>query len=140
MMEPDLGFVLLAYAGGVPIAGAVFLTWNGTITYKFGASDPAFWKLRPNNLIFWTAIRWACENGFHTFDFGRTSLDNQGLREFKGGWGSREEPLIYSLISDRQPKHTSGRLSLNRMLSATIRRSPAWVCQALGELLYKYAA
>jgi hypothetical protein len=129
---------LLAYSGSIPVAGAVFLTWNGTVVYKYGASDPDYWKLRPNHLIFWTAIRWACEHGYRVFDFGRTDLDNQGLRDFKSGWGATERPLVYSLLADRPPKPPSGRLS--HALEEVIRRSPPWVCRAVGELLYKYAA
>lgn len=138
LIEPGLGFVLLAYAGDAPIAGAVFLHWNGTVTYKFGASEPAWWKLRPNHLIFWTAIRWACENGYHTFDWGRTELDNSGLREFKSGWGASEEVLVYSSLAERPPSHGSRRLA--EALGTVVRRSPPWVCRALGEVLYRYAA
>lgn len=141
VLDPGLGFVLLAYAGDTPIAGAVFLHWNRTIIYKYGASDPAYWKLRPNNLIFWTAIRWGCEQGYRTFDFGRTDLDNQGLRDFKRGWGAEERPLVYSALADRpapQRDHRPG--PSGRTLAAVIRRSPPWVCRVLGECLYKYAA
>ena len=138
LIEPGLGFVLLAYSGDEPVAGAVFLTWNGTISYKYGASDPKFWPLRPNNLVFWTAIRWACENDYASFDFGRTDNDNAGLREFKSGWGATEEPLSYSTIAERPPRPSTHRLE--RVAASVLRRSPAWVSRAAGEVLYKYAA
>ncbi|HEX5503093.1 MAG TPA: GNAT family N-acetyltransferase [Thermomicrobiales bacterium] len=138
MLEPGLGFVLLATVRGQPVAGAVFLAWNGTIIYKYGASDAAHWKARPNHAIFWAAIRWGCEHGYHTFDFGRTDLDNAGLRDFKAGWGTTEEPLRYTTLADRPARHGSGRSS--KALGAVIRRSPPWVCRCLGEVLYKYAA
>lgn len=131
------GFVSLAYAGARPVAGAVFLTWQGAITYKFGASDPAFLKLRPNHAIFWDAIRNASAAGLRTMDFGRTDLDNSGLREFKSSWGAHEQPLLYSGFGMQiQTGHerTAG------ILGAVIRRSPEWVCRGLGEALYRYAA
>ena len=83
---------------GVAIASALFLSWNGTTIYKFGASDPEHWPLRPNHLIFWTAIRDSCERGDHRFDFGRTDLENTGLRSFKEGWGAVERPLFTSAL------------------------------------------
>jgi len=138
LIEPGLGFLLLAYKDRTPVAGVVFLAWNGTVIYKYSASDPAYWRLRPNNLVLWNAIKWGCENGYHTFDFGRTDLDDEGLRNFKNGWGTREEPLVYSVIADYPPKPTNGRLF--RWMSAVIRRSPPVVCRLLGEFLYKYAA
>ena len=133
-----LGTVLLAYSGRAPVAGAVFLHWNGATTYKFGASDPAHWGLRPNNVIFWAAIREACARGDHTLDFGRTELDNHGLREFKSGWGALEQPLVYS-FADAAAAADQSSLAL-RALGAAIRRSPPWVCRAVGEAAYRFAA
>lgn len=138
LLSPGLGFVLLAYSGTVPIAGAVFLAWNGTITYKYGASNPQYLSLRPNHLIFWEAIRWGCENGFHTFSFGRTDLDNKGLRAFKNGWGTHEEELRYSGVGgDPLGVPMAGMLGA---LAIVIRRSPLWVTEFLGEILYRFVA
>lgn len=138
MIAPGLGFVLIAHADGRPVAGAVFLAWNGRLTYKFGASEPESWKLFPNNLLMWSAIRWGCENECHTFDFGRTELDNAGLRRFKSGWGGSEEALVYTTIADEAPRRAGGRLS--RSLRPVLQRSPSWVVRAVGETLYRYAA
>ena len=99
LVEAGLAFVLLADAGGrAAVAGALFLTGGGNTIYKFGASDVDSWRLRPNHLIFWTAIQDACERRDHRFDFGRTDLDNDGLRAFKSGWGAEERPLRYSTL------------------------------------------
>lgn len=133
-----LGFVLSAHVDGVPAAAAVFLAWNGTLIYKYGASDPRLWEFRPNNLLFWTAIRWGCENGYHTLDWGRSDLEDHGLRAFKSGWGTTEEPLTYTVIADAPGNPTSGRLK--KALGVVIRRSPLWVCRAIGEWLYRFAA
>src|ERR1051326_2557199 len=57
LLDRGLGFVLLAEHAGACIAGAVFLGWNGTLLYKYSASDSRHWQLRPNNLVLWTAIR-----------------------------------------------------------------------------------
>jgi CelD/BcsL family acetyltransferase involved in cellulose biosynthesis len=138
IVEPGLGFVLVAEAGGVAVAAAVFLTWNGTVTYKYSASDPAHWLLRPNNLLLWTAIRRGCVEGYRTFDLGRSDTDNAGLRAFKAGWGAAERPLVYTVVADEAPRVAGGRAAA--MLAPVIRRSPAIVCRGVGELLYKYAA
>ncbi len=60
LISQGLGFVLLAYKDSQLLAGAVILHFNKTLTYKYNASDPAYWKLRPNNLLLWHAIRWGC--------------------------------------------------------------------------------
>lgn len=139
LISQGLGFVLLAYHPPRLLAGAVFLHTNETLTYKYSASDPAFWKLRPNNLILWHAIRWGCEHGYRVFDWGKTELDNAGLREFKLGWGSEEWIAPYSFLADRPPKAARGGTS-RRLLTVLIQRSPAWVCRGIGELLYRHFA
>ena len=138
LLERDFGYVLLVYVGAKPVAGAVFLDWNGGVTYKYGASDADYWNLRPNHLLFWHAIAEACQQGRRTLDFGRTDLDNDGLRAFKAGWGSAEQPLVYTSIGGSAPEPGLPRAAA--MLAPVIRRSPRWVCRGVGETLYKYAA
>jgi CelD/BcsL family acetyltransferase involved in cellulose biosynthesis len=138
MLEPGHGYLLLAYAGTEPVAGAVFLAGARTMTYKYGASTPAYWRLRPNHLLFWTAMQSACQEGYRWFDFGRSNLSSHGLRAFKAGWAAQEQPLVYTSLTERAPKTGSGRaLSIAQ---AVMRRSPTWVCRASGELFYRYAA
>jgi lipid II:glycine glycyltransferase (peptidoglycan interpeptide bridge formation enzyme) len=138
ILDRGLGFATLAFTGQVPVAGGVFLASNGTVTYKYGASDARFLDLRPNHLVFWDAIRWSCEQGYRTFDFGRTDFENGTLRDFKGRWGAEERPLRYSSVGGGAPSPAPGRAV--RAVGALIRRSPPWVCRGLGEALYKYAA
>jgi CelD/BcsL family acetyltransferase involved in cellulose biosynthesis len=132
------GVCLLAEHRGSPIAGAVFLEWNGTLTYKFGASDERFWRLRPNHLLFWRAIERASGLGLRVLDLGRSELGNTGLREFKSSWGAVEEPLVYSRLGGPAPSERSP--TALRALGFVIRRTPPVVCRAVGEALYRYAA
>jgi CelD/BcsL family acetyltransferase involved in cellulose biosynthesis len=137
MLRQGRGKVLVAEADGKPAAAAVFLAWNGTVVYKFGASDRSLLQHRPNHAIFWHAIQWASESGYRVLDFGRTDPDNEGLRRFKRAWGPVEEPLVYSTCGTRQPA-TAGGLG-RRALAVVIKRSPPSVCRFLGETLYRYA-
>jgi len=134
VITPGLGFVVLARLKGRPIAGALFLAWNGNLIYKFGASDHRYWELRPNNLVIWTALEWACQQDYRLLDLGRTDLDNQGLRDFKSRWGAREMPLVYAYLAARPPG-SMPRL-LTRGVARVIQSSPPIVCRAIGELLY----
>jgi CelD/BcsL family acetyltransferase involved in cellulose biosynthesis len=137
IVEPGLGITLLAYHRGRPIAGAVFLTWNSTVTYKYGASDAEFWWLRPNDMVFATAIRWAREDGYSTLDFGRTDFDSGGLRHFKRGWGCDEHDLDYSVVGAKDVRSSRAARTIVRPM---LRRSPRWVVRVVGELLYRRAA
>lgn len=132
------GFIALAEHRGVPIAGAVFLGWNRHLIYKYGASDPTAWRLRPNNLLFWKVMEWACADGYAVLDFGKTELSNRGLRDFKTRWGASELPLMYAVISDRPPQ-PRGKL-MSTLLARIIRASPPLTGRLIGELLYRHVA
>jgi CelD/BcsL family acetyltransferase involved in cellulose biosynthesis len=137
MIASGLGFCLLADVDGETIAGGVFLAWNQTLTYKYGASDMRAWPLRPNNLIFWEAIRLGCEQGRTVLDFGRSYAGNQGLRQFKSSWGASESTLKYSSLGVARPQRRDW---LTKVAEPLIRHSPIVVCRLAGELLYRFAA
>jgi CelD/BcsL family acetyltransferase involved in cellulose biosynthesis len=137
LFDQGLGFVWLVHERDEPIAAAVFLTCNGTVTYKYSASDSASLRKRPNNLLLLEAIRWSCEAGFRTFDFGRTELENEGLRAFKRSWGATELSLDYTGLGDRRPEPEAESLR-ERLMSKTIRRSPVLVGRLAGEALYRH--
>jgi CelD/BcsL family acetyltransferase involved in cellulose biosynthesis len=136
LIASGLGFILLAYHEDECIAGAVFLHWGGTLMYKYGASSEDRLGLRPNNLIFSTAIQWGCENGCTVFDLGKTDRENEGLRQFKSRWGAEETDLCYSTVQPVK-KARASESRLKNAMQAVIRRSPPLVCRAAGEVLYR---
>jgi hypothetical protein len=136
LLDQGHGSLLLAYKNQRCVAGAVLLYWKDTFTFKYGASRDDSLNDRPNNLIMWTAIQQACEQGFQYFDMGRSNLDNQGLRNFKSRWGAEEMPLYYT--SFQTDSRVAVEVRLSRLMHFVIRRSPAWVCRLTGELLYGY--
>jgi CelD/BcsL family acetyltransferase involved in cellulose biosynthesis len=136
IIEQGLGFVLLACKDDECLAGGLFLHWGQTLTYKYAASSDHDQKLRPNNLLTWTAIRWGCENHYTVFDLGRADLPNSGLRRFKRGWGADEMPLTYSTLGTTIPQPKTGKMM--SVMETVIQKSPEWVCQAAGEVLYRH--
>jgi hypothetical protein len=89
-------------------------------------------------LLFWKGIEWGCHNGFSIFDFGRTEKSNHGLCRWKRGWGAVENPLTYSVYSNRPLKLKED--YPYKMIQSLIRKSPQWVCRLSGELFYKFLA
>ena len=136
ILEQGLGFILLAYHNRTCLAAALFLHAGKTLTYKYGASSMAELALRPNDLIFWEAIRWGCENGYKLLDFGRTDFENTGLREFKSRWGAQEMPLSYTSFG--RETNQSHSPYFFKVMRGVIQKSPTWFCRLSGEVLYKY--
>ena len=109
------GCVVLAFFDKRPVAGAVYFHIGDKAYFKYGASDSNYNHLRPNNLVMWKAIKWYAQNGFKQLSFGRTDPENEGLLQFKHGWGTKEVNINYykySLEKDAFVKdHFRGRTS-----------------------------
>ncbi|MGH2941742.1 MAG: lipid II:glycine glycyltransferase FemX, partial [Solirubrobacteraceae bacterium] len=131
-----LGFVMISRHEGRPIAAAVFLTYGGTLTYKYGASDEDSLALRPNHVLFAEAIRHGCAAGLRELDFGRTDPANEGLARFKRSWAAEEERLAYTYVADRAPKDGHG--LAERVVAEAIRRGPAPTGRVIGTALYRH--
>ncbi len=83
------GFVLLARSESRTIAAGVFLRCGRKVCYKYSVSDPAFLSNKtPGHLLTWKAIEKSCLEGRTSFDFGRTSPGNSGLKKYKEMWGA----------------------------------------------------
>jgi hypothetical protein len=134
------GVVVLARRGDVPVAGAVFLHFAGAALFKFGASDHAFQHLRANNLVMWRAIEWHARAGFHSLDFGRTSLGNEGLRRFKLGWGPAERRIEYSTFDHRSSRYITTLDRSSGWHNRFFRLLPGAFARILGAVVYKHIA
>ena len=89
------GRVILARYREKAIAGAVFFHFARKAMYKYGASDRNFSRLGAGAAVMWEAINRYAHEGYDSFCFGRTDLDNEGLRRFKRGFGAEEYFLAY---------------------------------------------
>ncbi len=89
------GRVILARYRGKAVAGAVFFHFGQKAMYKYGALDMNFGRLGASAAVMWEAINRYADEGYDSFCFGRTDLDNEGLRRFKRGFGAEEYFLDY---------------------------------------------
>lgn len=139
LLTPGHGFVATATFGGEFLSAAVFLVHNGTLLSKYHGSDPRLPDKRAGYLIDWEMMVLGCTSGCHTLDLGRSDLDAVGLRNYKSRWGTAETPLVYTHVS-RAPPVLSHGSSVGGLSRQIIRRSPPWVCRAIGEVFYRWAA
>lgn len=89
--------LILVRKGTTTVGGALCLFFKKTVFVPWASSLMAYRSLCPNNLLYWEAIRWASENGFTRFDFGRSS-PGSGTYHFKKQWGASEEPLHWQFL------------------------------------------
>jgi len=124
------------------IGTLVLLTMKNEATYAYVFTDPKYLRLRTNNALLWTAIRWSLESGMSCFDMGISSpLDNELLR-FKKSWGATEEKLHdYFILEGQKPLNPDRRSSLTYKLAILTWRLvfPTFVASKVGpRLLYHF--
>lgn len=132
------GFILLAGHDGRPIAGALFLCHDKTMVYKYGASAAGFERLRANNALIWKAVSYASDNGYRTFDFGRTESDNHGLLQFKRGWGGQEDIISYYKYDMKKHRFTDAPSKLKTSYHL-FQMMPLPLLKLSGRLMYRHA-
>jgi hypothetical protein len=138
LLAQDSGIVAIASHEGKVVAGAVFLHFGDKALYKYGASDRRYQHLRANNLIMWQAMEWYARKGFQSLCLGRTEPENDGLLQFKRGWGVTEEMLPYykynlkRSVFVREPSKTTG------FFNPIFRAMPIPFLRLTGALLYRH--
>ena len=138
LVESQLGHVALVNRNEEAIAAAVILTYNGTLMYKFAASEPKMRGYRPNEFLIDNVLQSGIKRSYQRFDFGITQRNQHGLRQFKMKWGSAEHPVPVMYLKGDPEMRQAGSLSWG-LASQVIRKSPTFVCRAIGAAAYKYS-
>jgi CelD/BcsL family acetyltransferase involved in cellulose biosynthesis len=138
IVEPGLGFVLLAYQDQTPIAGGVFFRFKAVLHYKYSAGDDKYRASQANAAVLWKALQQGIARGSRRLDFGRSATTDAGICEFKRRWGATETDLPYTVLAERVPANRAAQSSA--LVRSLIRHSPDFVCRWTGQLLYRHFA
>jgi lipid II:glycine glycyltransferase (peptidoglycan interpeptide bridge formation enzyme) len=98
--KPELSKVFLAYWKGKSVSG-VYIVIHGKIVYALSAgSRTEGWEVRPNDILHWKAMEWACQNGYSKYDMGTVSepppteeSSDWGLWRWKREWKGNLERI-----------------------------------------------
>ncbi len=110
--------------------------FRGTMHTYYAAADQSSSALAPNTFMYFDHLRWAGQNGYKTFEFGR-SKKGTGPFEFKTHWGTEMRELPYNVVLVRKqempnysPANSKFHLAIN-----VWRRLPMPVTRMLGPRL-----
>jgi hypothetical protein len=138
IIEPGLGFVVLAYLGSRPVAAAVFFHFGKKAVYKYAASDEKLQEFRGNNLVMWEGIKFLAQINTETLHLGRTSIDNNGLRQFKLSWGGEERMIEYFRYDPVKGEWTTARGHASGFHKKIFARLPLALNRLVGAILYPH--
>ncbi len=103
---PDSVRIFAVRHEGRAIGAAVALWYRDTLEFPWVSSIRDYRALCPNNLLYWEAIRYAIDQGFRKFDFGRSTRNesHEGTFNFKKQWGARPVQLYWQYLVDANGK------------------------------------
>jgi len=134
-------YLFLAYWLERPVAGIIFLRYNDCLYALSNSSDRRFLDKKPNHLLWWRGIQLAVDLNLSGLDFGRTSLDNRGLRFFKQRWGTKEIQINhyrYDISVTNRQGGLHALCYLERAMPRVIKRLPSWALRPIGNMVYRY--
>ncbi len=138
LISRNFGFLVIVKRGELPIAGTMFLRVGTRALYKFSASDERFRELCAGHLALWSGIQHLTETGAETLELGRTSADNDGLRNFKLTWGTKEEEVAYWRWNADGHTVAPENGKASRLKHAMFRRLPPGIDRWAGKLIYPH--
>lgn len=112
--------------------------FRGEMHTYYAASNQDLLSLAPNNFLYYDHILWACQNGYRSFDFGRSKYDT-GNFDFKKHWATEIRDLPYEMLLVRRktvPDFTPKNESFGRAIQIW-RKLPLPVTKALGPFLIR---
>ena len=86
-----------AYINKKLICAVTLLKKKKKILGEFLMSHPKYNFLSPKIILTYEAIKWGHQNGFQSFDLGRTRF-NSGVYLHKKKWGGHSEKILYSFF------------------------------------------
>ena len=130
---PDNSRLFVVRLKGVTIGVGLTFHFNGFVEIPFASTLTRYNSLCPNNLLYWSVIRYYCLAGAKRFDFGRCTVDGPTY-QFKKQWGPEPVELHYqywlrpghklSILSPENPKY---KRRVERW-----KKLPLWVARLLG--------
>jgi FemAB-related protein (PEP-CTERM system-associated) len=128
--------IVLVRTSDTVVGGLLAVAFRDRLAVPWAACLKEHFASCPNMLMYWETLRSACDEGFRSFDFGR-STRGSGTYRFKQQWGAREEPLFwYTIPVAAAPSERTGRSA--GVAVALWQRLPLGVTRHLGPRIRKY--
>ncbi len=97
---PDESCIVVVSLAGEPVGAGFLISWDGVLEIPWASTLRKVNRIGVNMYMYWNILKYAIENGYKVFDFGRSSKDAGTLR-FKKQWGSKQKQLYWHYLMDK---------------------------------------
>ena len=95
---PEKAKIAMVYKDAQPIACSLIINFKNILENPWASALRKYSSLSPNMLLYWSMIKYACQNGLTQFDFGR-STPGEGTYKFKEQWGAKPTAFHWLYVS-----------------------------------------
>ncbi|OGW49156.1 MAG: hypothetical protein A2V62_03925 [Nitrospirae bacterium RBG_19FT_COMBO_58_9] len=89
---PKAATIAVVRYEGNPVATGFLYGFRHTLEIPWASSDRRYARFAPNMFLYGAVLKYACEQGYRCFDFGRSSKES-GTYRFKEQWGAKPVQL-----------------------------------------------
>lgn len=136
---PKTSRLLVVYGQDAhPLACGFLLGYRDRLEIPWASSLRAFNYLQTNMFLYWNCLKFACEEGYKTFDFGRSTRDSSTYR-FKEQWGACpiNHYWHYQLSHEQSLPQLNPQNPKFRLAIAMWQRLPIPITKILGPIISK---
>ncbi|WP_448249783.1 FemAB family XrtA/PEP-CTERM system-associated protein [Thalassotalea agariperforans] len=123
------------------VVGAGIVLINGkNSSIPWASTNADYNRLAPNMLLYWSLLSYVADNGFSTFDFGR-STPGEGTYKFKQQWGAEPVALDWQTFQQGQclPEEAAGsKGKLREIVETCWKKLPVNTSVMIGPAIRKY--
>jgi CelD/BcsL family acetyltransferase involved in cellulose biosynthesis len=132
--------IFIAEQGTTVFAAALALKHGDTFILEYAGEADEGRKTGAAQLLYWEAIQQAQREGYQRFSFGRTSVTEKGLMDYKRRWGAAEEDIYTYIFPSSQAKQNRNRDNgmAARMVRIAAKHAPKPLYRLLGEFCYRH--
>jgi FemAB-related protein (PEP-CTERM system-associated) len=116
---PGTARICTIYRDKAPVASGLVVGFKETLEVPWASSLRSLNASRPNTLLYWNLLKYACDAGYRVFDFGRSTPEG-GTFQFKEQWGAKPQPLRWHYwmpndgpLPELNPSNPKYRLSIS---------------------------
>lgn len=136
---PELVRVFVVRVGGKPVAASIVIGFNGILEVPWASTLRAADRYAVNMYLYWSMLKFAEDEGYPIFDFGR-STEGSGTWRFKKQWGA--EPVqhywhYWLKDSEKGIPRINASNPKSQAAVAVWKKLPLWVANRIGPRIVK---
>ena len=131
--------LLMIYRGSQAVSGVLSFFFRDAILPYYAGAGPDAPRLAANNFMYWELMKKAAQDGFRTFDFGR-SKKHTGSYAFKSQWNMNVNTLDYQvfLVKRKTVPNFSPANPKFEFATRAWRHLPLWLTKQLGPRVVRW--